>query len=252
MGYIVNPKTDGSGILCAIPQSVAKGVKYPCPQRCRHCFFQGGRSFLEPLHENLPNMPPSEMAKGMTVRFNDGLDSAIDRDVVMEAAELYEDVFLNTSIPHDLAGFGHPVVLTVNPGKMTDRKAHLVDSCPPNLMFVRIRATAWNTELAAQVVEHYTSRGVPVVFTFMAFFDQEGDENGLEDIPEEFRELYSFQKRTTNSYWVASQEVWDMVLAPFADNPLVYTCGPNAKTYPCKHCGNCEKLYLETKKRLDR
>lgn len=250
MNYIVNPKTDGSRILCAIPQSVPEGVEKPCPQGCRHCFFQGGRSFLEPLHEKLPNMPPPEMAKGMIVRFNDGLDSNVDREVVVAAAEQYDDAFFNTSIPRDLAGFVRPVVLTVNPGKWTDRRAHLVDPCPPNLMFVRIRANAWNTELAARVVEHYTSRDVPVVFTFMAYFDKEGEESGREDIPQEFRHLYEFAGRTLNKYWVATQAVWDTVLAPFADNPLVLTCGPNAKTYPCKHCGNCERLYLRCMERL--
>jgi hypothetical protein len=41
MSYIENPKTKGSGIVCAIPQP---GV---CPIGCEDCFFQSGRSFLE-------------------------------------------------------------------------------------------------------------------------------------------------------------------------------------------------------------
>jgi len=51
MTYKENPKTKGSGILCAIPQTGR------CPMQCSDCFFQSGRSFLEPLDENLPNMP---------------------------------------------------------------------------------------------------------------------------------------------------------------------------------------------------
>jgi len=43
MGYKENPKTKGSGIVCAIPQ---KGI---CPNRCEDCFFQSGRSY-----ENTP------------------------------------------------------------------------------------------------------------------------------------------------------------------------------------------------------
>jgi len=49
--YKENPKTKGSGIICCIPQT---GI---CPQKCDDCFFQSGRSYLEPLVDNLPNMP---------------------------------------------------------------------------------------------------------------------------------------------------------------------------------------------------
>jgi hypothetical protein len=254
MGYIVNVKTKGSKVLCAIPQSVAEGVKFPCPQKCRHCFFQNKRSYLEPLHENLPNMPPQEMAKGHIVRFNDGLDSNVDRDIVIAAAEQYDNVFFNTSYPRDLAGFVHPVVLTVNPGKMTDTRVHLVDPIPPNLMCVRFRANAWNTDLARQVVDHYTQRDVPVLFTFMAYYDQEGDENGYEDIPERFRgeRFYKNRKRSTNKYYVAEHAVWWMVLGPFAENHLVLTCGPHAYAFACTDCNNCELLYNRAMYRLGR
>lgn len=56
MRYKENPKTKGSGIIACIPQT---GV---CPNKCEDCFFQSGRSYLEPLEENLPNMPTVEMA----------------------------------------------------------------------------------------------------------------------------------------------------------------------------------------------
>ncbi len=38
MDYKENPKTKGSGIICAIPQ---KGI---CPSKCPDCFFQSVRS----------------------------------------------------------------------------------------------------------------------------------------------------------------------------------------------------------------
>ena len=50
MPYKENPKTKGSGIICCIPQ---KGT---CPNNCEDCFFQSGRSYLEPLSENLPRV----------------------------------------------------------------------------------------------------------------------------------------------------------------------------------------------------
>lgn len=55
MSYIENPKTKGSGIVCAIPQT---GV---CPIGCEDCFFQSDRSFLEPLDENLPSSGKKEI-----------------------------------------------------------------------------------------------------------------------------------------------------------------------------------------------
>ena len=46
MSYIENPKTKGSGIIACIPQ---KGL---CPNKCEDCFFQSGRSYLEPLEHD--------------------------------------------------------------------------------------------------------------------------------------------------------------------------------------------------------
>jgi len=236
LGYIENPKTAGSGILCAIPQ---KGI---CPVRCDDCFFQSGRSFLEPLDENLPNMPPPEMACGRVVRFNDGNDSNHQRELVMKAAEQYEHAFFNTSMPKDLAGFGRPVVLTVNPGKKTDRSAHLVDSPPSNLMFVRFRANTWNTELCDQVVAHYSRHQVPTVLTFMAYY--------TEKIPKDHQRNYTFRQRTKNEYWVINPEAWDQVMSRYADNPWVYGCGKDAKTFKCSRCGVCLREYFATLERM--
>jgi len=238
MGYIENPKTAGSGILCAIPQ------KGPCPVRCADCFFQSGRSFLEPLDENLPNMPTPEQTRGKVVRFNDGNDSNHQRDLVMAAAAQYEHVFFNTSMPKDLEGFGRPVVLTVNPGKKTDRSAHLIDPVPANLMFVRFRANTWNTELCDQVVEHYSKREVPIVLTFMAYYG--------ESVPEAHQKHYSFRKRTLNSYWVINPEAWDMLLARYPDNQWVYGCGKDAMTFKCHRCGNCLREYFMTLERMNK
>lgn len=46
--WIWNPKCKGSGIITCIPQAGR------CPNNCADCFFQSGRSYLEPLEENLP------------------------------------------------------------------------------------------------------------------------------------------------------------------------------------------------------
>ncbi|KKL91472.1 hypothetical protein LCGC14_1894270, partial [marine sediment metagenome] len=90
--YIVNPKTKGSGILACIPQTGR------CPMECDDCFFQSGRSFLEPLDENTPNMPSYGKALDRVVRVNDGNDSNINKKEVMEATRKYPMKFYNTSI----------------------------------------------------------------------------------------------------------------------------------------------------------
>jgi len=238
VSYIENPKTAGSGILCAIPQ------RGRCPVGCADCFFQSGRSFLEPLEDNLPNLPPPEMARGKIVRMNDGNDSNNQRELVIAAAEEYEHVFFNTSMPKDLAGFDRPVVLTVNPGKKTDRSAHLIDPVPTNLMFVRFRVNTWNLELCDQAVEHYTERGIPVMLTFMRYY--------TEDLPEGHAQNYAFRKKILNHYWDISTEGWDMIMSRYVDNNLVYSCGRSHSAFLCSRCGGCLREYFATVERMER
>ncbi|MEA3272796.1 MAG: hypothetical protein U9P90_03985 [Patescibacteria group bacterium] len=238
MSYIENPKTKDSGVLCAIPQ---KGV---CPVGCDDCFFQSGRSFLEPLNENLPNMPSAEEATGCVVRLNDGNDSNNQRELVMAATVPFTHKFYNTSMPRDLEGFDAPVVLTVNPGKKTDRSAHLLDPIPKNLMFVRVRVNTWNIELVDKVVAHYATKKIPVILTFMAYY--------TENVPEGHEINYSYRKRTLNSYWVITPEAWDMVLARYKYNPWVYPCGKTANDFKCHRCGNCLREYFHTMEKMKR
>jgi hypothetical protein len=236
MAYIENPKTKGSGILCGIPQ---KGV---CPVGCADCFFQSGRSYLEPLDEHTPNLPTAEQARGHVVRLNDGNDSNHNRAAVLQAAAVYGHVFFNSSIPHDLDGFPGPVVLTVNPSDMTDMSAHLLDPIPRNLMFVRVRTNTWNLAVVQQVVEHYATKQVPVMINFMAYYKEvvrPGHENN-----------YTFRKRTLNSYWVITPEAARKIMQPYQDNPYVYACGKDVKTFACHRCGNCLREYFATKERL--
>jgi len=236
--YRFNPKTLGSGIITAIPQ------EKECPIRCKDCFFQSGRSYLEPLEDNLPNLPDLEITEGRVVRVNDGNDSNINRELVEGATEVYKDRFFNTSIPKDIGGFPGPVVLTINPANMTDESFHkLVEPFPNNLMFVRFRTNAWNREILDEAVKYYCNGGVPIVFTFMAYHE-EGD------IPEEYKDLYTYKKRTSNSYWVINERGWGLIVSKYSDNPLVYTCGKDWKTHLCTRCGNCIREYFNAKERM--
>lgn len=234
--WIPNPKVKGSGIIECIPQSGK------CPMGCKDCFFQSGRSYLEPLEENLPHIPTAEMAKGRIVRMNDGNDSNIQRDLVEEVALRFNDCFFNTSIPRDLGGFSGPVVLTVNPGDMTDIYFHRLDSTPINLMFVRIRVNAWNLGAVVEpAVSHYTNLGVPVVLTFMAYYET--------PVPEAHKSKYEYKKRTLNSYWVLTRKWTDIIEKMFDDNHLVYSCGRRGQ-HACTLCGNCLREYYAAKERI--
>jgi len=234
--YKENPKTAGSGIACAIPQ------KGECPMHCEDCFFQSGRSYLEPLVENLPNMPAD--TEGRVVRVNDGNDSNVERELVLARTKYYRHKFYNTSIPK---AFDEPWVLTINPGNNTDKDFWALDPVPKSLMFVRFRANTWNVALAAEAVAHYTSRNVPVVLTFMAYFKFEGN------VPKEHVTFYVKRKRTANEYLAITTAGWRRVMQVFQDNPLVHSCGKiegEKGKSGCKYCGNCLREYFATTERL--
>lgn len=212
MTYKFNPKTENSGMITCIPQ---EGI---CPQMCDDCFFQSGRSYLEPLKDNLPNIPSKEQAEGRIVRMNDGNDSNVNRKLVEKVALRYKDFFFNTSINRDLSTFSGPVVLTLNPAKMTDEECYRLENIPLNLMYVRIRSNLWNTESVIKpAINYYTNKEVPVILTFMRYFHI--------NIKEEYKKFYIWKKKTLNSYWCLREDAEDKVMALFNKNTLVYKCG---------------------------
>jgi len=237
MTYKHNPKTAGSQVVCCVPQQGR------CPVKCADCFYQPNketdesRAYLGPHYEDTPNLPPIGLTINRIVRINDVNDSNNKRPVVMEAAAKYTDKFFNTSIPTDLVGFEYPVVLTANPGsaEATDTRYHQIYPIPKNLMFVRARVNTWNLSLIDQIVRHYSGYQVPIVLTFMAYYET--------PIPDSHKEFYSYRQRTLNSYWVIRPEVWDMVVARYRDNSYVRTCGADATKFACTECRNCENLY---------
>ena len=235
MNWKYNPKTKGSGVITCIPQ---EGM---CPNKCEDCFFQSGRSYLEPFKENLPHIPSEELADGRVVRMNDGNDSSYMKDLVIETAKNYKDYFFNTAVPGGLEEFNAPVVLTVNPASMTDKDFYKI-KYTNNLMFVRIRVNVWNIEpVVRPAIRYYSEREMPIVLTFMAYYNT--------PIPEDYKDHYIWKQRTTNSYYVLRQEVVNQLVEDYKYNQYVYTCGVKGQ-HLCKFCGNCIREYYNTKERL--
>lgn len=238
MSYIPNPKMKNSGLVDCIPQTGR------CPMECDDCFFQSGRSYLEPLEGNLPNIPNSKDAVGRVVAMNrGGHDSNTQRDHVEGITSLYEHYFFNTAHAVDLEKYPGPVVLTVNLGPMTDSGfIKLNEEIPRNLMFVRVRTNAWNLWSVSQhAVNWYTDRKVRVVLTFMAYCK--------DIIPDGFESMYTWEKRTINSYWVLLQSELIKIENAFRYNSLVYTCSYK-NTHNCSSCGNCIREYFRVKEEM--
>lgn len=238
MNYIENPKTRGSGIYACIPQ---KGL---CPVKCEDCFFQSGRSFLEPLENNLPNMPKQLIYN--VIRVNDGNDSNNNQEFVIRKTEKYPMRFYNTSIPKNLEKFKEPVVLTVNPSNMTDSKIYKLKEIPINLMMVRVRTNMWNINLVKEAVEYYTHYNIAVILTFMRYYNL--------DVPEEFKSFYKFKKKTLNSYWCLMDEGYEYImnLDWIKNNKWVYSCSKEGLNgfFECHRCGNCLREYFYCKEKL--
>lgn len=249
LSYKVNPKMDGSGVVACIPHGGA------CPVGCADCFFQSGRSYLEPLSDNLPNMPDVLTDVGhRVVRVNDGNDSNNDSASVMAACKHYPLKFYNTSMPHNLDKFDAPVVLTVNPSTQTDVSAVLLEPVPENLMYVRVRTNTWNLdEVVDPAVKHYVNRSIPVILTFMAYYSKDS-------VPEAHRDDYIWRGRTLNAYWAITTCAWERIMDRYLrggrskeQRSLVYSCGKiegELGITKCVRCGNCLREFFATTERM--
>ena len=165
-----NPKQEGTPFWDCIPQVG------PCPSAVASASTTGRAPTMCPsTSRTCPT--PEEVGDGI-VRMNCGNDSNNQRDLVIETAKKYQRFFFNTSIPR--FDFPGPVVLTANPkeeqeGSYAMPNWHGDDWHSPaaNLMFVRLRTSATNLRLVDRAVAAWTAAKVPVVITFMAYYDHE-------------------------------------------------------------------------------
>jgi hypothetical protein len=184
---------------------------------------------------------------------NCGNDSNNQRELVIETAKQYQHYFFNTSIPrYDFPG---PVVLTANPKE--EDGAHYAwpvwhgddwHSPAPNLMFVRLRTSATNLRPVDRAVAAWTAAKVPVVITFMSYYDR------VPTVDEDLvrlgaDECYVWKVRHINSYHCPTSAFMRTVMARYRENRLVSMCGSIDASY-CRACRNCETHFLQTMKRL--
>lgn len=221
-----NPKLVGSNIIDCIPQTGE------CPIGCEECFYNGGR-FYRTLDR--PLIPTLEETRGKIVRVNSGHDSNIQRRLVIETTKRYPHKFYNTSVPN--FDFPAPVVFTCN-----GRTLLLVENQLDKLMFVRIRTSIFNLKEVDLAVKHYLEeRGIPVVLTFMRYYD------GLK-IPVKFRKFFVFKKHILNAYYCHTIAAHLQVLERYKGKG-VRMCGTPVSSF-CADCRNCEFYFWEYYRRV--
>ncbi|MBU4332097.1 hypothetical protein KKD19_04405 [Patescibacteria group bacterium] len=218
-----NPKLANTNLIDCIPQTGE------CPMGCAECFYNGGR-FYRTLDK--PLFPTPQEAAGKIVRINSGHDSNIQREYVIESTNQYEHRFFNTS--HPRFDFPAPVVFTCN-----GRESLFVE-CPKNVMFVRIRTNSWGLGVQDSLVEYYLAQGVPVVMTFMRYYNQA---NVV------MSEDYEWRKSILNDYYCIKTEVLLEILKRYKGRGVRMCSTPWSSV--CVDCRNCELLYWECLRRME-
>ena len=254
-----NPKQVGSDLFDCIPQTG------PCPNNCSQCFYNWPGAFYVDINE--PHIPtPEEVGNGI-VRMNCGHDSNMQRELVIETAKQYKNFFFNTSIPN--FDFPGPIVFTANPKEEGFICPTVIDDCwktgdfrADNLMFVRLRVSASNLARIFQAIKVWTDHQIPVILTFMAYYDQEppgtelvnaaGEPAYLLEDKSEFTAIaYVWKQRHINSYFCATEEFMRYVTKKMKKigGRLVTRCGTVGSNW-CRDCKNCETYYWQTIKHL--
>jgi hypothetical protein len=244
-----NPKTVGTDIVDCRPQ-IGK-----CPLDCNQCYYNrdAGKAYYTDV--SVPNIPDSVDTKDKIVRMNAGHDSNLEKEKVLDVAKGYQDVFFNTSIPN--IDFPGPVVFTAN----RDETIYLLSHSPElmsqqhtlsNIMFVRLRTSVRNIRMVRSLAADYILYRVPVVLTFMAYYDKPGWMDAEDAFGTMVKE-YEYKTRHINSYWCptpkAKKYMYDEVLKGTGPQ-LLFTCGTFTSNY-CRDCRLCEAFYWSTKQRME-
>ena len=233
---IENPKTEGTHIIDAIPQT---GL---CPMKCSECYYNDDGFYLS---KDVPNVPTSVEALGRIVRVNSGHDSNIDRTNVMNVTQIFRDRFYNTCIP--ILHFGRPTILTIN-GRDTDNSyvsPHKIEGSLETLMALRFRVNTWNLPLLENALNEYFSYGLhaPFILTPMRY-------KSVEAIPETHRKFYTRRKHIVNDWWCLTEEGF-LLVKSLMRYPSAFLCGnPFDNSSLCSQCRLCEHFYVSSMNKI--
>ncbi len=222
-----NPKQEKSNVYDCKPQTGK------CPIGCNQCFYNREGAFYVDIDK--PHMPTLEEVGHSIMRVNSGHDSNIQKEMVISETEKYGKRFFNTSLPK--FDFPAPVVWTAN-SKEEEEVPYV--SIPDNVMFIRLRVSSTNWEKIEKAIKFY-SNIVPVVLTFMAYYDKEP----------EHASNYEWKQRHINSYWCPTRDFMRETLKKAKDigGRMVALCS-DLDAYQCVACKNCESYYYQTVKHM--
>ena len=235
-----NPKQEGSNLWDC------KTQVGNCPMDCNQCFANRPGAAYIPMDKQI--LPTVEEVGSGIVRANCLHDSNIRREELIEHCKRYEKVFYNTSVPK--LDFPGPVVFTANAKEEVHFTSPNCPSirCKSNLMFVRLRVSSTNLPLIRDAVYVWTREKIPVVLTFMAYYN----ENKLPDSGTLDRnKCYAWKKRHVNSYFCPTKNFMTSTLEIMkkVGGRLVTMCG-TLDSHLCKDCRNCETYYYQTIKHM--
>ena len=239
-----NPKQEGTNLHDARTQV---GL---CKLDCNQCFYNRPGAFYCDIEK--PQLPSPDTVGHDIVRMNCGNDSNTRRCECIKQAEKYENFFFNTSIPQ--FEFPGPVVYTANRLEeepidfsfLSDRKnLH-------KLMFVRLRVSASNKDYVKRGVEVITKMQIPVVLTFMAYYEKEALDIVADKYPGA-RAFYIKRIRHINEYWCPLGFFMRNTLHKMkrTGGNLVSMCGAPSSNF-CRDCMNCAAYYWIAKKRIEK
>lgn len=236
-----NPKLVGSNL------HDCKTQVGPCPLNCNQCFYNRPGAFYCDI--NKTHIPSKRAVGDGIVRMNCGHDSNYKRSEVIRQAKKYNHAFYNTSIPQ--FDFPGPVVFTANPREEEDNGFLYNKGHYDNLMFVRLRVSASNLTHIEDLVSIWTEEmQVPIVLTFMAYYEDDALQKVLEEVPEA-QVYYEWKVRHINSYYCPTKQFKKTVMKRMKKigGRLVTMCG-TLDSNLCVDCKNCETYYWQTMKHL--
>lgn len=221
-----NPKQADSSLFDCIPQAG------PCPNNCNQCFYNRPEAFYLPI--NTGHYPTLDEVGDGIVRVNSGHDSNINRPFVIKSTEHFPKRFFNTSIPS--FDFPAPVVFTANAQeeKLPYLPSSIVRDDYEKIMFVRLRVSSTNLLHILNAATEWSRAGVPVVLTFMRYYDAPPDNDN-----------YEYRKSIKNDYWCPKKRFMAKVMQVairLVAGATITMCGTLNSSY-CRDCLNCERFY---------